>query len=158
MKKIILIFTTVLALCMLSSCVVVAGEPKVVITPNYDITCYNNTGSHITDWCVKRNDHYTYANSDYNCHIRPFECDTIDDLPSGEYQIFFTFKARGKIHEYDYEETGTFYLDEDVTFYVRQRDIYGDRSAAASEEKEEGAQLELVCSNGVTYPLTKVEE
>ena len=158
MKKLILIITTAIALCMLSSCIVVTGEPKIVVSPTYDITCYNNTGSMITDWCVKRNDRYTYANSEYNCHINSYDCDTIDDLPEGEYQIFFTFKPRGRIHEYDYESTGTFYLDEDVTFYVRQGNIYGDRSAAGSESQSEETQLVLVCSNGETYPLTSVTE
>ena len=126
MKKLILSLTATISLLMLTGCVIVSNEPVVVVSPSYDITCYNNTNKPITDWCVKRNDKYTYANSDYNCYIRPGERDTIEDLPPGDYQIFYTFKTRGKLHEYDYEETGYFYLDEDVTFYVRQGDIYGD--------------------------------
>lgn len=153
MKKIILSLTAAISFLMLTGCVFVAKEPIVVITPDYDITCYNNTSTPVTDWCVKRNDKYTYANSDYNCYIRPYECDTIEDLPPGDYQIFFTFKVRGKLHEWDYEETGYFYLDEDVTFYVKQRDIYG-RSAVTNNKADEEPQYVLVCSNGKEYELT----
>ena len=153
MKKLILSITAAISLLMLTGCVVVTNEPVVVVSPTYDITCYNNTNRNITDWCVKRNDHYTYANSDYNCYIPSGECDIIEDLPPGDDQILFTFKSRGKLHDYDYEATGTFYLDEDVTFYVQQRNIYG-RSALTNNKADEEPQYVLVCSNGMEYELT----
>ena len=148
-----IILLIVIASLMLSGCVFVAKEPVVVITPDYDITCYNNTNVTITDWCVKRNNDTTYANSDYNCTMFPGKRDTIYDLPRGTYQIFFTFKQRNTLHEWDYDETGYFDLDEDVTFYVAQRDIYG-RSAVTNNKADEEPQYVLVCSNGKEYELT----
>ncbi len=154
MKKIFYILTLSLSLCLLSGCFYVAAEPKIVVTPVYDISCYNNTDITVTDWCVKRNDLYTYANSDYNCAIFPHHTDYISDLPAGEYQIFFTFKNRRQLHDFDYEETGTFYLDEDVTFYVAQRNIYGDRAAGSNEQTGNQSKYVLICSNGQEYELT----
>ncbi len=154
MKKIFYILAAAISLCLLSSCVINTGNPKVVFTPDYDISCYNNTDITVTDWCVKRNDVYTYANSDYNCSIFPHNIDTIEDLTAGEYQIFFTFKNRLKLHENDYDETGIFYLDEDVTFYVAQRNIYGNRAAGSEEQTGNDSRYVLICSNGQEYELT----
>ena len=157
MKKILLLSLTLIAAALFSSCVVVHAD--VNIEPDYDITCYNNTNVPITDWCVKRNDHCTYANSDYNCAVYAGERQTIEDLPRGSYQIFFTFRQRTKLHEWDYDETGHFDLDEDVTFYVAQREIHSGRSAGdntAADDKEK--EFVLICSNGKTYPLTPFEK
>ena len=153
MKKLILSITAAISLLMLTGCVVVTNEPVVVVSPTYDITCYNDTNNDITDWCVKRNDEYTYANSDYNCHIRAWHSDTIEDLPPGYYQLFFTFKRLGKIHEYDYEASFFVELNEDVIFYVSKKDFCG-RSALTNNKADEEPQYVLVCSNGMEYELT----
>lgn len=154
MKKLLLLTLTLISAALFSSCIVVHAD--VDIEPDYDITCYNNTQVPIRDWCVKRNEKCTYANSDYNCEVFPGERDTIKDLPGGEYRIYFTFKTRTKLHEWDYDETGIFYLDEDVTFYVAERNIYGNRSAGGNNADDDNGYV-LVCSNGKTYPLTRVE-
>ena len=156
MKKLLLLTLTLITMALFSSCLVVHAD--VNVGPDYDITCYNNTSVPITDWCVKRNDHCTYANSDYNCAVYAGERDTIYDLPGGSYQIFFTFRARTKLHEWDYDEPGHFDLDEDVTFYVAQRSIYSNRSAGGSAQGEDAKEFVLICSNGKTYPLTPFEK
>ena len=151
MKKIFTILLVTITAFMLSSCVIFLKDKE------YDITCYNNTYSTITDWCVQKDGYKTYANSDRNCSIPGGREDTIENLPSGEYQIFFTFVHRTQLHENDYEGTGHFDLDEDVIFYVAERRIYSNRSAASSTEQEDEdyePEFVLTDSNGKEYPLT----
>ena len=156
MKKTFLsVLIIAMTLTMLSSCVFVERD-------DYSITCYNDTYRTITDWCVKKNNKKTYANDDRNCTIYPGYTDTIYDLSTGDYRIYFSFKDKYRLHEDDYESTGHFWLDEDVTFYVAERDIYGNRSALSAEsdnkDQSDESELVIVCSNGQVIPLEKVSE
>ena len=151
MKKIVLIMLAALSVMMLSSCIIVAEEEH-----RYDITCCNDTYVTITDWCVKKNDHITYANSDHNCEIPGGYEDTIEDLSKGDYQIFFTFQTRARLHEDDYEYTGSFYLKDDVKFSVATRTIYS-RSAAPSSTDADSVPV-LVFSDGRVVKLQPCNE
>ena len=77
MKKIISVLILLASVMMLSSCFWIVDDET---TSRYDITCYNNTDETITDWCVKKDNDRTYANSKYTCEIAPFDSDTIKDL------------------------------------------------------------------------------
>ena len=145
MKKFLTIMLVAITAVMLSSCVIVTSES---IPARYDITCYNNTMKKITDWCVKKGEDVTYANSEYNCSINSGESDSIENLSPGYYSICISFKQKESLHPSDYEQTGEIYLDEDVIFDVAERTYYG-RSVNNTTEIE----YVLRCSNGKEYPL-----
>ena len=148
-KTLFSILLIAMTLTMLSSCVYVDSK-------SYDITCYNNTSSTITDWCVhKKGKKDSIANDDRECTIYPNRSDTIRNLSTGDYKIYFSFKNKWRLHEEDYQSTGYFWLDEDVTFYVAEREIYTDRSALSSKSEQSEPQLVVICSNGLEIPLVK---
>lgn len=149
MKKIISVLLLALTLTLFSSCIIVNDD----IFSKYEIECYNNTYDTITDWCVKKGDDITYANSDYNCEIKPGKTDTISNLYRGYYSICISFEEKKQLHPDDYEQTDEIYLDENVTFNVARRKYYS-RSASASDQEDSEAQY-VVIVNGKEYPLYK---
>ena len=58
----------------------------------YCIICKNETSYTITDWCVKKDNIVTYANSGFNRSIRSGGEDMIMDLPVGYYKVYFSFE------------------------------------------------------------------
>ena len=195
MKKIITLITTLIAISMLSSCIIVGteDEPEIIIkdkattvkvgtdssstqqpaqqtqvvtqpqqtttvittpsTAKHKITCYNNTSYMITDWCVKRENIATYANSTNNRMIAPNGKDTITNLPEGRYQIFFSFDDTYQLQPCNYTGSEEFELREDITYILSERAVsYAVcRSAGAGKEGpvfvlsgSDGSEIELV--------------
>jgi hypothetical protein len=191
MKKIITLITTLIAVSMLSSCIIVGteDEPEIIInksskspstqqqqpeqptpvvtqpqqqtttvittpsTAKHKITCYNNTSYMITDWCVKRENIATYANSTNNRMIAPNGKDTITNLPEGRYQIFFSFDDTYQLQPCNYTGSEEFELREDITYILSERAVsYAVcRSAGAGKEGpvfvlsgSDGSEIELV--------------
>jgi len=191
MKKIITLITTLIAISMLSSCIIVGteDEPEIIInksskptpapqqppeqqtpvvtqsqqqtttvittpsTAKHKITCYNNTSYMITDWCVKRENIATYANSTNNRMIAPNGKDSISNLPEGRYQIFFSFDDTYQLQPCNYTGSEEFELREDITYILSERAVsYAVcRSAGAGNEGpvfvlsgSDGSEIELV--------------
>lgn len=186
MKKIITLITTLIAISMLSSCIIVGteDEPEIiiekkttttaktttvqeapaqqtttVITPStttsskHNITCYNNTSYVITDWCVKRENIFTYANSTNNRMIVPNGKDSITDLPEGRYQIFFSFDDCYQLQPCNYSGSEEFELRQDITYILSERSVSICKSARAAAADDypilvlsgsDGSEIELV--------------
>lgn len=136
---------------LFSSCIIVATADT--YSNHFDISCKNNTSLPITDWCVKEDNDYTYANSTHNCEIPPNHTDTIENLPRGYYSICISFAQKTQLHPKDYEQTAEIYLDQDVTFDVAQRKFFG-RSAGNNSQTDKESEYVLICSDGNVYPLT----
>ena len=165
MKKLLSILCAGIALCMLSSCIVVGADdvPEIVIdkrtetpkkedktpatitqpvTSKYSITCKNSTPFTITDWCVKNGSQVTFSNSDFNRSIRAYGEDMIQNLPEGYYKIFFSFEDQYQLNPWDYQSSESIYLNQNVTYclYTRQSEqtVYSEcRSATAEGAKPE---------------------
>ena len=177
MKKLITILTTIVAISMLSSCIIVApeDEPKliiqskakedqssndnqstpVVVTPStakYSITCKNGTSYTITDWCVKCGNIVTYANSGYNRSIRAGGEDMIMDLEQGYYKVYFSFADEYQLNPSDYYNSESILLNKDVIYTLYERQI-----TYASECRSAGGsatpQLYLAGSDGSEIDL-----
>lgn len=149
MKKIFSVLLLVLTLSLFTSCIFVGDvdyEPK-----RYSITCNNDTSVLITDWCVKKGDDKTYANSDYNCEITAGQKDSIKNLSYGYYSICISFEQKNKLHPDDYEQTNEILLDEDVEFSVARRKYYSRSATTSDLEKQEPEYVVIV--NGKEYPL-----
>ena len=133
-----------------SSSTTVITQPTV--SAKHAITCYNNTSYTITDWCVKRGNIATYANSTNNRMISPSGKDTITDLPEGRYQIFFSFDDSYQLQPCNYTGSEEFELKEDITYILSERAVsYAIcRSAGAAEgpvfvlSGSDGSEIELV--------------
>lgn len=136
---------------LFSSCIIVGVAED--YSNHYDLSLKNNTSLTITDWCVKEDNDYTYANSEYNCEIPPNHTDTIKHLKRGYYSICFSFKVKNKLHPDDYEETAEIYLNQDVYFDLAQRKFFG-RSAGNNSQTDTESEYVLICSDGNVYPLT----
>ena len=111
MKKLISILSITAAALMLSSCIIVGTDedPEVIIerkktttvvtedntpeTPKpvakHSITCKNETSIKITDWCVKKDNKVTFANSSMNRSILPGKEDMIPGLEEGYYVVLY---------------------------------------------------------------------
>ncbi len=147
MKKIVSVLLLALTLSLFSSCIILGDS----FFSKYSITCYNDTLKPITDWCVKKGDDKTFANSEYNCKIKSGAKDSINDLSYGYYSICISFKNKSQLHPDDYEQTNEILLDEDVEFSVAERTYYS-RSASGSGNEEPQTQY-VVIVNGKEYPL-----
>ena len=149
MKKIISVLLLTITVTLFSSCIFVGDN----IFSTHDITCYNDTLKTITDWCVKKGDDRTYANSEYNCKIESGKRDSIKNLSYGYYSICISFKDKIQLHPDDYEQTNEILLDEDVEFSVAERTYY---SRSASDSNQENLEKQyVVIVNGKEYPLYK---
>lgn len=173
MKKLISILSITAAALMLSSCIIVGTDedPEVIIerkktttvvtedntpeTPKpvakHSITCKNETSITITDWCVKKDNIVTYANSGDNRAIRSGREDMIVDLPEGYYKVFFSFEDDYPLNPSDYYSSESVYLNKDVTYclYERQAVIQcrSANDAAASQfylAGSDGSEINLV--------------
>ena len=182
MKKLITILTSIVAISMLSSCIIVAPEDEpqliiqkkadkddsantqqqssqttqVVVTPStakYSITCKNGTSFTITDWCVKKNNIVTYANSGFNRSIRAGGEDMIMDLEEGYYKVYFSFADEYQLNPSDYYNTESILLNKDViyTLYERQTSYVAEcRSAGGSTTPQlylagsDGSEIDLI--------------
>lgn len=181
MKKLLSILTIVSAALMLSSCLVIAPDdfPELIIHDNnatvvtqsqpsttttvqtqetvqtsrkYSITCRNDTSLIITDWCVKKDNVKTYANSTDSCFIRPGRSDSIRNLPEGYYRIYFTFEDDYQLNPGDYYSSENIYLDQDITYCLYERaNVISYRSADGTEVTRK--QLYLAGSDGSEIDL-----
>ena len=178
MKKLISILSITLAALMLSSCIIVGTteEPELVIekrttvettsttttTPStpvakYSITCKNQTSYMVTDWCVKKDNIVTYANSGYNRSIRSGGEDMILDLPEGYYKVYFTFEDCYQLQPEDYYSSESVYLNKDITYCLYERQIsVACRSANNSEAA--APQFYLAGSDGSEIELSIASE
>ena len=173
MKKLIAILSTIAVISMFSGCLIVApeDEPKIVIktskktpdpepepqtqptvTVKYSITCKNGTSYTISDWCVKKDNIVTYANSGYNRSIRSGGEDMIMNLPEGYYKVYFSFEDEYQLNPSDYFNSESIYLNRDViyTLYERQATI-SCRSAGTPVKPQlylagsDGSEIDLIC-------------
>lgn len=173
MKKLIAILSTIAVISMFSGCLIVApeDEPKIVIktskktpdpepepltqpkvTVKYSITCKNGTSYTISDWCVKKDNIVTYANSGYNRSIRAGGEDMIMNLPEGYYKVYFSFEDEYQLNPSDYFNSESIYLNRDViyTLYERQATI-SCRSAGTPVKPQlylagsDGREIDLIC-------------
>ena len=173
MKKLIAILSTIAVISMFSGCLIVApeDEPKIVIktskktpdpepepqtqptvTVKYSITCKNGTSYTISDWCVKKDNIVTYANSGYNRSIRAGGEDMIMNLPEGYYKVYFSFEDEYQLNPSDYFNSESIYLNRDViyTLYEHQATI-SCRSAGTPVKPQlylagsDGSEIDLIC-------------
>ena len=178
MKKLISILSITLAALMLSSCIIVGTteEPELVIekrttvettsttttTPStpvakYSITCKNQTSYMVTDWCVKKDNIVTYANSGYNRSIRSGGEDMILDLPEGYYKVYFTFEDCYQLQPEDYYSSESVYLNKDITYCLYERQI-SVTCRSANNSKSSEPQFYLAGSDGSEIELNIASE
>ena len=178
MKKIFLILSISITTLMLSSCIIVGTteDPEIVIekkptttatststttitttVEKYSITCKNQTSYMVTDWCVKKDNIVTYANSGYNRSIRSGGEDMILDLPEGYYKVYFTFEDCYQLQPEDYYSSESVYLNKDITYCLYERQV---AVACRSANNSESAipQFYLEGSDGSEIMLNVVSE
>ena len=121
----------------------------------YSIICKNQTSFVITDWCVKRDNIVTYANSGFNRSIRAGGEDMIMDLPEGYYKVYFSFEDDYPLNPTDYYNSESIYLNKDVTYCLYERQI-----TASTECRSAGSakQFYLAGSDGSEIDLVKAVE
>ena len=159
----------------LSSCVIVHPDDEVIVekktttvvsggssqTPpansqavKHSISCRNETSLTITDWCVKKDNTVTFANSSFNRSIRPGHEDRIVNLEEGYYVVYFSFEDDYQLNPWDYQSSESIWLDRDVTYCLYERATgYGAecRSAGASAAPllylagSDGSEIDLIC-------------
>lgn len=181
MKKLITILSTIAVISMFSGCLIVApeDEPKIVIqkkttekvveqktedttttttvitqpvTAKYNITCKNGTSYTISDWCVKKDNIVTYANSGYNRSIRAGGEDMIMNLPEGYYKVYFSFEDEYQLNPSDYFNSESIYLNRDVIYTLYERQATISCRAAGTPVKpqlylagSDGSEIDLIC-------------
>lgn len=175
MKKLSTLFIIAAAAIMFSSCIIVGPDrdtfkriaddststtstttTTTTTTPapaaKYSIICKNETSYKITDWCVKKDNIVTYANSGYNRSIRSGGEDMIMDLPEGYYKVYFSFEDEYPLNPTDYYSSESIYLNKDVTYCLYERQItVACRSAEGTETVK--PQLYLAGSDGTEIDL-----
>ncbi len=172
MKKLITILSITAAAFMLSSCIIVGTDevPEIVVekktttvvesTPStpatqtpvakHSITCKNETSIVVTDWCVKKDNIVTYANSGFNRSIRVGGEDRISNLPEGYYKVYFSFEDTYQLQPGDYHSSESIYLNRDVTYCLYERQVVaGCRSASGNETElylagSDGSEISLI--------------
>ena len=117
----------------------------------HSVTCYNDTSYIITDWCVKKDNLVTFANSTNNREIPSGGKDTIANLLEGRYKIFFSFDDCYQLQPCNYTGSEEFELNTDITYILSERTIsYPACRTAESEEPvfvlkgSDGSEIELV--------------
>lgn len=102
---------------MLSSCFWVINDDDT--TNYYDITCYNDSDTWITDWCVVRNGKKTFAKDEYKvCSIAPNKSATLYNLPEGDYILYVAFVNDPDYDDGDYIESRKFKLNKDFNVHI----------------------------------------
>ncbi len=176
MKKLTYILSITAAAFMLSGCLIVGTDeiPEIVIekttttvvestpeTPSnpapapvakHSITCKNQTSITITDWCVKKDNIVTYANSGLNRSIRPGSEDMITNLPEGYYKVYFSFEDTYQLQPGDYYSSESIYLNKDVSYCLYERPVVVDCRSASGNDN--GIELYLSGSDGSEIKLT----
>ena len=178
MKKLITILSTIAVISMFSGCLIVAPEddPKIVIKTSkktqeaepvqspqqtteitqqtvntkFSITCKNRTSYTISDWCVKKDNIVTYANSGFNRSIRAGGEDMISNLPNGYYKVYFSFEDEYQLNPSDYFNSESILLDRDVIYTLYERPATISCRSAGTDVKP---QLYLAGSDGSEIDL-----
>ena len=117
----------------------------------HSVTCYNDTSYTITDWCVKKDNLVTFANSTNNRQISSGGKDTIANLPEGRYKIFFSFDDCYQLQPCNYTGSEEFELNTDITYILSERTFNypACRTADAQEavfvlKGSDGSEIELI--------------
>ncbi len=160
----------------LSSCVIVHPDDEIIVEKKtqttvvssgssqtapanppavkHSISCRNETSLTITDWCVKKDNTVTFANSSFNRSIRPGHEDRIVNLEEGYYVVYFSFEDDYQLDPWDYQSSESIWLDRDVTYclYERSSGYTAEcRSAGASAAPllylagSDGSEIDLIC-------------
>ena len=120
MKK---FFSTILllsAVLMLSSCIIYANTDEEEKINYYDITCYNDSDTYITDWCVVRNNTKTFAKSILSTGIHSGSNATLYNLPEGRYIVYVAFVENPDYDSGDYIRSKEFTLNKDYPIHIDQ--------------------------------------
>lgn len=160
----------------LSSCIIVHPDDEVIVEKKtqttvvssgsghtapanppavkHSISCRNETSLTITDWCVKKDNTVTFANSSFNRSIPTGHEDRIVNLEEGYYVVYFSFEDDYQLNPWDYQSSESIWLDRDVTYCLYERATgYGAecRSAGASAAPllylagSDGSEIDLIC-------------
>ena len=116
----------------------------------HSITCKNETSLVITDWCVKKDNTVTFANSKLNRAIYPGKEDMIPGLEEGYYVVYFSFEDDYQLNPWDYQSSESIWLDRDVTYCLYERAVtVACRSANEAPqlylEGSDGSEINLIC-------------
>ena len=130
------------------------SNPPSTHTPpaaTHSITCKNETSFLITDWCVKKDNKVTFANSSMNREIRPNKEDMIPGLEEGYYVVYFSFEDDYQLDPWDYRSSESIWLDRDVTYCLYERaQVISCRSANTAPQLylagSDGSEIELTCN------------
>ena len=120
----------------------------------HSIICKNETSLTITDWCVKKDNVVTFANSGFTREITPGHEDRIMNLTEGYYVVYFSFEDDYQLNPWDYHSSESIYLDRDITYCLFERAstyVAECRAAGISVAPE----LYLEGSDGTIIELTK---
>lgn len=158
MKKLFIGLFTASIMLFMSSCVVVADKPAVVVVEPlfYSITFVNDTEENVINWYVNvKGSNKKIAISSEFCPVPSGTSSKLDCLPKEKY-----YQVRFSLYP-DYltiYTTGTYlYLDKDVEYRLMER-YYSTRSAGRTDE-EQTPQFYLKGSDGSEIPLiTETEE
>lgn len=132
------------------------STPSTPTTPTppvvtHSITCKNETSFLITDWCVKKDNTVTFANSSMNRSIRPGKEDMIPGLEEGYYVVYFSFEDDYQLDPWDYQSSESIWLNKDVTYclYERAAVAVACRSADYTPQLylagSDGSEIDLIC-------------
>ena len=119
MKKIISVLILTFAVMMLSSCLWVINSDDIT-TNYYDITCYNDSDTKVTDWCVVRNGKKTFAKSTNSTGIPVASHATLYNLPEGDYVLYVAFVNSPDYDKGDYVQSKKFTLNKNYSVHVDQ--------------------------------------
>ena len=118
----------------------------------HSITCKNETSLVIQDWCVKKDNTVTFANSSFNRAIQPGREDRIVNLEEGYYVVYFSFEDDYQLDPWDYQSSESIWLDRDVTYCLYERAsavAIACRSANAAPQLylagSDGSEIDLIC-------------
>ena len=133
------------------------SKPQTTSTPSKPVTystthkiiCRNETSQTITDWCVKKDNTVTFANSSFNRSIRPGKEDMIPDLKEGYYVVYFSFENDEQLQPWEYRSSESIYLNQDVTYCLYERtQVITCRSANAEPQfylaGSDGSEINLI--------------
>ena len=122
--------------------------PKVL---THSITCKNETSLLITDWCVKKDNTVTFANSGMNRSIRPGKEDMISGLEEGYYVVYFSFEDDYQLDPWDYQSSESIWLNKDVTYCLYERAAVAVACRSANDIPQlyiagsDGSEIDLIC-------------
>ena len=128
------------------------SNPNPPASTKHSITCRNETSYVIQDWCVKKDNTVTFANSSFNRSIQPGREDRIVNLEEGYYVVYFSFEDDYPLEPWDYRSSESVWLDRDVTYCLYERAqvvSVACRSASAGPQLylagSDGSEIDLIC-------------